>query len=210
MERKLLSRKLARPVLCASLLAILFVKCDSGCWLAAVPRVLVLQIQSCCGAAKICGDGLQQKSCCNALQSCCGGRECCNTGIGANPVQFCTDNSFTGPPANQLRCCLPNFVNCNGTCCQTRNNPATQVCLLDTRGVATCCNTQSLCTSPSDGSQQCCTSQQTCTRNITTTGQQIAACCTPGQSLCPKNAFQPICCAAGKCPSPSTAETCLQ
>lgn len=167
-----------------------------------------LQSQSCCQAGRVCGDAAT-RSCCSLGQSCCGNRDCCNTDPGAIPPQVCVDNNVTGPPDRQLRCCLTTQVNCNGTCCTTQDSPPTQRCLVDATGLAQCCNVVQLCQSQADGITQCCQGSNVCTRNITTTGQQIARCCPAGFSLCPKNSFQPICCLAGRCPSPSSADNCL-
>lgn len=157
----------------------------------------------------MCGEG-STKTCCSPGQECCGNRDCCNTRSGAVPEQFCAPNNITGPPINENRCCLKTQINCNGTCCTTQDNPPTQRCLVDARGIASCCNIVQLCQSQADGVTECCSaSGQVCTRNLTTTGLPIARCCAAGYSLCPKNAFNPICCIAGKCPSPSTAENCL-
>lgn len=182
--------------------------CYPCCRLAAAAAD-VLQQQACCVAGRVCGD-TATRSCCNVGQECCGNRDCCNTAPNAIPQQTCTENNITGPPDRQLRCCLQTQINCNGTCCTTLDIPPTQRCLVDATGLAQCCNVVQLCQSGADGITQCCSgSGQVCTRNVTTTGQQVARCCPAGYSLCPKNSFQPICCIAGKCPSPSSADNCL-
>ena len=169
--------------------------------------LLRLQTQSCCTAGKVCGDSTA-KSCCGPDQDCCGNRDCCNLKENTNPKQTCASNFITGPPQNEKRCCLEKQVNCNGTCCTTQDN--TQQCLVDANGQALCCNVLQLCQSPADGVNTCCiASGTTCTRNLTATGLPVARCCPAGNSLCPKTSFPPICCAPGKCPSPSTAENCL-